>query len=192
MARKAEQKIFCDGIYTWGHEMNILSCGDKNYWLWMDAEVREKIVRHYNSLTTKPYEPVWLGVFGSLSSKPLDGFAASASYGVDAYFEVASVEYIFSMKKPIVMDCPLETKRETLLCDFTIITSFMDFRNKHIENLSDVDTYQSLLDRSIAQWPADDQSYIKKIAKQYNVTPETFFWVLISQIKTRNTEVIAH
>jgi putative lipoprotein len=74
---------------VFGHEVESLHlCNDTSaYWLLAPSSVSRFLRARHDSLTDKPYQPVFVEVRGQVSTKPTDGFAAD----YDGYFEIDTV-----------------------------------------------------------------------------------------------------
>jgi putative lipoprotein len=88
------------GLYVFGHEVESLHlCNDTSaYWLLAPPSVSRLLRARHDSLTDKPYRPVFVEVRGQVSTKPTDGFAED----YDGYFEIDTV---FSIRAARSDDC---------------------------------------------------------------------------------------
>jgi hypothetical protein len=69
------------GLYVFGHEVESLHlCNDTSaYWLLAPPSVSRLLRARHDSLTDKPYRPVFVEVRGQVSTKPTDGFARTTT-----------------------------------------------------------------------------------------------------------------
>ena len=69
------------GCYTFGHEVNVFKPAgvDSVHWVVGAQDVLQQLRRTHDSLTSKPYERVWVRVVAQPSSQKPDGFAQDYS-----------------------------------------------------------------------------------------------------------------
>ena len=77
------------GLYVFGHEAHLIRlCGDtKTYWVRASPRVADELRARHDSLTNRPYQPVYVEIKGEVSDRPTAGFAAD----YDGYFEIEKV-----------------------------------------------------------------------------------------------------
>jgi len=80
------------GSYIWGDEVNEFQpCGsDSVFWVLASPQLLKRLRSAHDSLTTKPYEKVFVRVRGHRSSQPTDGFAEETN----GYFEIVEIREI--------------------------------------------------------------------------------------------------
>ena len=77
------------GEYVWGAEVNTFRpCGsDSVFWVLASPELLDELRTAHGTLTTKPYEPIYVRVHGGRSSEKPDGFAEQ----YNGYFRITAV-----------------------------------------------------------------------------------------------------
>lgn len=78
-----------EGLYVYGHEVESFHpCGDTAaYWFVAPADARALLRARHDSITNKPYEPIFVRVRGSVSNEKTAGFAAD----YDGYFAADAI-----------------------------------------------------------------------------------------------------
>jgi len=77
------------GSYVWGAEVNSFKpCGsDSVFWVLGPPGLLMTLRTAHDSLTTRPYEPIYIRVKGQESSQKTDGFAEETS----GYFQITDI-----------------------------------------------------------------------------------------------------
>ena len=78
-----------EGSSVWGDEVNeFRPCGsDSVFWVLARPALIARLRLAHDSMTTQPFEKIFVRVKGQRSSKPTDGFAAQTN----GYFEVTGI-----------------------------------------------------------------------------------------------------
>jgi len=77
------------GEYVWGAEVSTFRpCGsDSVFWVLASPQLLDKLRTAHGTLTTKPYEPIYVRVRGARSPEKRDGFAEE----YNGYFRITAV-----------------------------------------------------------------------------------------------------
>ena|SRR5690349_17398956 len=77
------------GLYVWGAEVNgFQPCGtDSVFWVLAAPDLMTRLRTARDSLTARPYEPVYVRIKGHRSSQKTDGFAEETN----GYFQVTAI-----------------------------------------------------------------------------------------------------
>ena len=77
------------GSYAWGAEVNSFKpCGsDSVFWVLAPPDLLTRLRTAHDSLTTRPYERIYIRVKGHKSSQKTDGFAQETS----GYFQITGI-----------------------------------------------------------------------------------------------------
>jgi hypothetical protein len=77
------------GSYVWGAEVNSFKpCGsDSVFWVLAPPDLLMRLRTAHDSLTTRPYERIYIRVKGHRSSEKTDGFAGETS----GYFQITDI-----------------------------------------------------------------------------------------------------
>ena len=88
------------GLYVWGAEVNSFRpCGtDSVFWVLAAPELLTRLRTAHDSLTKRPYEPVYVRIRGHRSSQKTDGFAEETH----GYFQVTAV---LEIRRPRPSEC---------------------------------------------------------------------------------------
>ena len=75
--------------YVWGPEVNTMKpCGsDSTFWVLAKPEIIGRLRAAHESLRTRPYDRIYIGVRGHRSAEATDGFAEQTN----GYFEVTTL-----------------------------------------------------------------------------------------------------
>src|SRR6185295_18611478 len=75
--------------YVWGPEVNTMQpCGsDSTFWVLARPEIIGELRAAQESLQTRPYDRLFIRVYGRRSTQPTDGFAKETN----GYFEVTNL-----------------------------------------------------------------------------------------------------
>ena|SRR5438093_1390727 len=85
------------GSYVWGDEVNeFRPCGsDSVFWVLAKPELITRLRLAHDSMTTRPYEKIYVSIQGHRSSKPADGFAEQTN----GYFEITAILEMRPLRK---------------------------------------------------------------------------------------------
>lgn len=88
------------GLYVYGHEVEEFHpCGDTaTYWFVAPTHRSSWLRAKHDSLTNRPYEPVFIDVVGAISDERTDGFA-------EAYAAYWKADSIISVRTATARDC---------------------------------------------------------------------------------------
>jgi hypothetical protein len=88
------------GCYSFGHEVNVFKPAgvDSLFWVTGPAGILAQLRHVHDSLTSEPYEKVWVRVAANRSSREPDGFARD-------YDGLIEVSRILEVRRPADGEC---------------------------------------------------------------------------------------
>jgi hypothetical protein len=89
------------GCYIFGHEVNTFSPSpsDSTFWVVGEEDVLQQLRTVHDSLTSRPYEAVWLRVISQRSKEESDGFALS-------YHGLMEIQRVLEIRRATAAECP--------------------------------------------------------------------------------------
>jgi copper homeostasis protein (lipoprotein) len=88
------------GCYTFGHEVNALKPegSDSVFWVVGSQDILRRLRTAHDSLTSQPYEPVWVRVVARPSTQAADGFALD-------YSGLIEIQRVIEIRKALAGEC---------------------------------------------------------------------------------------
>ncbi len=88
------------GLYVWGAEVETFQpCGsDSVYWVLSSPAVLQQLRKMHQSLTTRPYAPIYVRVRGARSDQKPDGFA-------EQYYGYYRITRVMEMHRVMPSEC---------------------------------------------------------------------------------------
>jgi hypothetical protein len=99
-ASYASEDPSATGCYTFGHEVNTFRPfpGDSTFWVLGATPVLQQLRSAHDSLTSKPYEAVWVRVLAKRSTEEPDGFA-------EQYDGLIEIQRVLEIRRATVAEC---------------------------------------------------------------------------------------
>ena len=97
---RASEDVSATGCYTFGHEVNTFRPfpGDSTFWVFGAPLVLQQLRSAHDSLTSKPYEAVWVRVLAQRSTEQPDGFAQQ-------YDGLIEIQRVLEIRRATVAEC---------------------------------------------------------------------------------------